>query len=53
MTKYKAYHSWGLGNAWALADEEDELGQPFEDLLKYRFFIGSPDEVADLIIKFN
>ena len=53
MTKYKAYHSWGLGQARVSAGEQDELGQPFEELLKDRFFIGSPDDVAEQIIKFN
>jgi alkanesulfonate monooxygenase SsuD/methylene tetrahydromethanopterin reductase-like flavin-dependent oxidoreductase (luciferase family) len=51
MHKYKAYHAWGLGRS--RPGEEDELGQPFEDLMKDRFFIGSPDDVAEQIIKFN
>lgn len=51
MTKYKAYHAWGLGRS--RADNSDELGQPFEELLQDRFFIGSPDEVAEQIIKFH
>lgn len=51
MTKYKAYHAWGLGRS--RPGEPDELGQPFEDLIKDRFFIGSPDEVAEDIIRFN
>ena len=51
MTKYRAYHAWGLGRS--RPGEPDELGQPFEELLKDRFFIGSPDDVAEQIIKFN
>ncbi len=51
MTKYKAYHAWGLGRS--RPDAEDELGQPFEELLKDRFFIGSPDDVAEQMIKFS
>ncbi len=51
MTKYKAYHAWGLGRS--RPGEPDELGQPFEELLKDRFFIGSPDDVAEQILKFN
>ena len=51
MTKYRAYHAWGLGRS--RSDSKDELGQPFEELLKDRFFIGSPDDVAEQIIKFN
>src|SRR5690606_12474591 len=51
MTKYRAYHAWGLGRS--RPGEPDELGQPFEELIKDRFFIGSPDEVAEDIIRFN
>jgi alkanesulfonate monooxygenase SsuD/methylene tetrahydromethanopterin reductase-like flavin-dependent oxidoreductase (luciferase family) len=51
MTKYRAYHAWGLGRS--RPGEEDELGQDFEDLMKDRFFIGSPDEVAEQIVKFH
>ena len=51
MTKYRAYHAWGLGRS--RPDAEDELGQPFEDLLEDRFFIGSPDDVAEQMIKFH
>jgi alkanesulfonate monooxygenase SsuD/methylene tetrahydromethanopterin reductase-like flavin-dependent oxidoreductase (luciferase family) len=51
MTKYRHYHAWGLGRS--RPGETDELGQPFEDLLKDRFFIGSPDDVAEQIIKFH
>ncbi|PPR64105.1 MAG: Phthiodiolone/phenolphthiodiolone dimycocerosates ketoreductase [Alphaproteobacteria bacterium MarineAlpha4_Bin2] len=52
-TKYNAYHSWGLGQARVSAGEKDELGQPFEELLKDRFFIGSPDDVTEQILRFN
>jgi len=51
MTKYRAYHAWGLGRS--RPDAEDELDQPFEDLLEDRFFIGSPDDVAEQMIKFH
>ncbi|MEQ9121934.1 MAG: hypothetical protein RIM80_05145, partial [Alphaproteobacteria bacterium] len=34
-------------------DNKDELGQPFEDLVKDRFFIGSPDDVAEQVLAFN
>lgn len=53
MTKYRAYHAWGLGRARVEDGEADELGQPFEELMKDRFFIGSPDDVAEQLIKFN
>ncbi len=51
MTKYRAYHEWGLGRS--RPGEGDELGQSFEDLAKDRFFIGSPDDVAEQMIKFH
>ena len=51
MTKYKAYHSWGLGQARVSAGEKTNSGN-LEELLKDRF-IGSPDDVAEQIIKFN
>jgi len=51
MAKYKAYNAWDVDRAGP--DGTGELGQPFEDLIKDRFFIGSPDDVADQIIKFH
>ncbi len=48
-TKYKAYHEWGQDKAMPKGD--NDLGQEFEELLKDRFLIGSPDQVADSIIK--
>ncbi len=51
MAKYRAYHEWGLGRS--RPGEGDELGQSFEDLAKDRFFIGSPDDVAEQMIKFH
>lgn len=51
MTKYKAYFSWGLGKS--RPGVEDALGAPFEELMKDRFLIGSPDDVAEQIIAFN
>jgi alkanesulfonate monooxygenase SsuD/methylene tetrahydromethanopterin reductase-like flavin-dependent oxidoreductase (luciferase family) len=49
-TKYRAYHSWGLGKS---AGGEDELGQPLEELAKDRFILGSPEEVAEQLLRFN
>ena len=51
MNKYAAYHAWGFGRSRPGA--KDELGQPFEELFKDRFLIGSPDDVAEQIIRFN
>ena len=44
--KYKAYHSWRQ----EMPEGDRGLGQSFEYLIKDRFFIGSPDEVAEQII---
>jgi alkanesulfonate monooxygenase SsuD/methylene tetrahydromethanopterin reductase-like flavin-dependent oxidoreductase (luciferase family) len=51
VTKYKAYFSWGLGRSRPGVD--DELGQGFADLMRDRFLIGSPDEVAEQLIRFE
>jgi len=51
MVKYAAYHAWGLGRS--RSDNKDELGQPFEELVKDRFLIGSPDDVAEQVLAFN
>ena len=44
--KYAAYHSWGQD----MPDDSGGLGQRFDDMIRDRFFIGSPDEVAEQII---
>ena len=51
MNKYKAYHAWGLGQS--RAGKTEELAQSFEDMARDRFLIGSVDDVAEQIIKFN
>lgn len=51
MTKYKAYFSWGLGRSRPGAD--DELDQSFAELARDRFFIGSPDDVAEQMLRFR
>ena len=47
--KYKAYHSWHQ----EMPEGDRGLGQDFEDLIRDRFFIGSPDEVAEQIVAMN
>lgn len=44
--KYKAYHSWHQ----EMPEGDRGLGQSFEDLIRDRFIIGSPDEVAEQIV---
>jgi alkanesulfonate monooxygenase SsuD/methylene tetrahydromethanopterin reductase-like flavin-dependent oxidoreductase (luciferase family) len=46
--KYQAYHQWGQDKA--MPEGDNDLGQEFSDLLKDRFLIGSPEEVAENII---
>jgi alkanesulfonate monooxygenase SsuD/methylene tetrahydromethanopterin reductase-like flavin-dependent oxidoreductase (luciferase family) len=45
--KYQAYVQWGQDKPMP---EGDELNLALEELLKDRFLIGSPDEVADAIL---
>ncbi|MCZ6874255.1 MAG: LLM class flavin-dependent oxidoreductase [bacterium] len=49
--KYKAYHAWGQSKAMPAGD--NDLGVDFDDLIRDRFLLGSPDEVAEQILKFN
>lgn len=46
--KYQVYHQWGQDKPMPAGD--NDLGQDLEDLMKGRFFIGSPDEVTQDII---
>jgi len=50
-TKYKSYHEWGQGRA--MPKEDNKLDQEFNALLEERFIIGSPDEVAEQIVRLN
>lgn len=47
--KYAAYHAWNQ----EMPDGDRGLGQRFEDLIQDRFFIGSPDQVAEQIVALN
>lgn len=47
--KYKAYHEWGQDKAMPKGD--DDLDLAFDDLASGRFLFGSPDEVADQVIR--
>lgn len=49
--KYKAYHAWGQSKAMPAGD--NDLGVDFDDLIRDRFLLGSPDEVAEQILKFH
>ncbi|MEE9255845.1 MAG: LLM class flavin-dependent oxidoreductase, partial [bacterium] len=46
--KYKTYHEWGQDKA--MPEGDDDLGLDFEDLIRDRFLLGSPEEVAEQIL---
>ena len=49
--KYAAYQQWGQGQAMPAGD--NDLGVAFEELLRDRFLLGSPDEVAESILRLH
>jgi alkanesulfonate monooxygenase SsuD/methylene tetrahydromethanopterin reductase-like flavin-dependent oxidoreductase (luciferase family) len=50
-TKYKAYHEWGQDKA--MPEGDNDLGLDFDDLMRDRFLVGSPDQVAEQIVNLN
>src|SRR5713101_6417860 len=42
--KYEAYNAWGQGQA--MPEDDRDLGAEFDELIRDRFLLGSPDEVA-------
>ena len=46
--KYAAYNQWGQGQA--MPDDDNDLGAEFDDLIRDRFLLGSPDEVAEQML---
>ena len=49
--KYAAYQQWGQGQAMPAGD--NDLGVEFDELLRDRFVLGSPDEVADAMLRLH
>ncbi len=49
--KYKAYHQWGQSKA--MPEGDNNLGVDFDELIRDRFLLGSPDEVAEQMLKLN
>lgn len=47
--KYQAYHQWGQSKA--MPEGDNDLGVDFDDLIRDRFLLGSPDEVAEQMLK--
>lgn len=50
-TKYAAYREWGQDKA--MPEGDDDLGLDFDELVRDRFLVGSPDEVAEQMIRLN
>ncbi len=49
--KYEVYHAWGQDKVMPEGDNNFDID--FDDLIKDRFFLGGPDEVAEQIIKYS
>ena len=49
--KYRAYDQWGQGRA--MPEGDNDLGVGFGELIRDRFLIGSPDEVAEQMLTLN
>lgn len=49
--KYKSYHEWGQDKA--MPEGDNDLSLAFDELLKDRFLFGSPEEVAEQIVRYN
>lgn len=49
--KYNAYHQWGQDKQ--MPEGDNDFGVTFEELAGDRFLFGSPDEVAEQIVKLN
>jgi alkanesulfonate monooxygenase SsuD/methylene tetrahydromethanopterin reductase-like flavin-dependent oxidoreductase (luciferase family) len=49
--KYQVYHQWGQRRAMPAGD--DDLGADFDELIRDRFLLGSPDEVAEQMLALN
>jgi alkanesulfonate monooxygenase SsuD/methylene tetrahydromethanopterin reductase-like flavin-dependent oxidoreductase (luciferase family) len=46
--KYEAYNQWGQSQA--MPEGDNDLGVDFDDLIRDRFLLGSPDEVAQQML---
>ena len=49
--KYEVYHAWGQDKA--MPEGDNDLGLDFDELIKDRFFLGGPDEVAQQIVDYT
>ncbi len=49
--KYKVYDGWGQQKA--MPEGDNDLSMDFDELMRDRFLLGSPEEVAEQIIQYN
>ncbi len=49
--KYEVYHAWGQDKV--MPEGDNDLGLDFDELIKDRFFLGGPDEVAEQMIDYT
>jgi alkanesulfonate monooxygenase SsuD/methylene tetrahydromethanopterin reductase-like flavin-dependent oxidoreductase (luciferase family) len=49
--KYAAYHQWGQDKA--MPEGDNNFGVEFDELIRDRFLLGSPDEVAEQMLALN
>ena len=49
--KYKAYNQWGQSQA--MPEGDNDLGVEFDELIRDRFLLGSPEEVAEQMLAFH
>ena len=49
--KYEAYNQWGQSKA--MPEGDNDLGVDFDDLIRDRFLLGSPDEVAEQMLRLH
>ena len=49
--KYKVYHQWGQDKA--MPEGDNDLGLDFDELIRDRFLLGSPGEVAEQILSLS
>ena len=49
--KYRAYQQWGQNEV--MPEGDNDLGVEFDELIRDRFLLGSPDEVAGQILRLH
>ncbi len=49
--KYRAYQQWGQNEA--MPEDDNDLGVEFDELVRDRFLLGSPDEVVEQMLRLH